>query len=175
MERWLFLGRQLVDGYLRDLENRLFLLHRDKWFEELLDDVFHLRLFLLLLGFLRFWCGFYLADGWHSLLILLNDDLVDLIIDEDRVLRLVQLCKFRLRHVGLSIDDHKLWIFLALQHLTDHGELIDDLRLLATLLLFLWFLDFLLAEDWKVEIILSRLELIENAIFSEVLDTGLVP
>lgn len=175
MQRWLFLDWLLVDCYLWHLENRLFLLHRDKWFEELLDDVLHLRWLLLLLYFLGFRRLFYLADGWHSLLILLDDDLVDLIIDKNRVFRLVQLCKSRLRHVGLRIDNHELWIFLALQHLTDHGELIDDLCLLATLLLFLWLLDFLLAEDWKVKIIFSRVELIKNAIFSEVLNTGFVP
>ena len=73
----------------------------------------------------------------------------------------------------LRVDHNKLWIFLALQHLTDHGELVDDLRLLATLLLLLLLLDFLL-EDWKVEVILSRIELVEYAFFSEVLDAGLV-
>ena len=74
----------------------------------------------------------------------------------------------------LRVDHNKLWIFLALQHLTNHGELIDDLRLLATLLLLLLLLDFLLLEDWKVEVILSRIELVEYAFFSEVLDAGLV-
>lgn len=76
--------------------------------------------------------------------------------------------------MGLGIDHKKLWIFLAFEHLADHGKLIDDLRLPATLLLLLRLLGFLLAEDWKMEIILSGFELIENAILSKVFYTDLV-
>lgn len=163
MERWLFVYWLLVDGYLGDLEGLFFLLDGDKRLEELLNNLLHLR---LLLGF-RFgrFCQLYLGNRLGSFLILLYDDLVDLIIDEDGMLRLVQLCKSGLRQVRLGIDHNKLWIFLALQYLADHCQLTDDLRLFAVIFLLFLMLDFLLAKDWEVEVVLSCIKLVEDAIF----------